>query len=101
MAFKLYSDSFSDIPRLVCDVCSEVIVDVWSDKATGSPSHDGQTTDVTIHHAACPASGAVTILLIDFMRLFAVQARIGDLGSNGQIDTAHVQYRTGRGFEAP
>ena len=58
MAFKLYSDSMLDQPVLACDVCGQQIIDVWNDKATGSPSHNGQVTDVTVHHAACvPPAG--------------------------------------------
>lgn len=99
MAFKLYSDSFADIPRLVCDVCGIEISDIWSGMADGSPAHDGQTTDVVVRHNTCAQSGAVHISLVDFLRLFAVQARYGDLGSSGGTDTVHVQYPTGKGFE--
>jgi hypothetical protein len=102
MAFKLYSDAQIDMPMLTCDVCGERIIDIWNDKATGSPSHDGQTTQVSVHHAACvPPSGTVTIALIDFLRLLVVQNRVGDLGSNQGIDTVFVQYPTGKGFETP
>lgn len=100
MAFKLYSDQFSDQPVLMCDVCDQKIFDIWNDKATGSPSHDGQTSAVTVHHAACvPPAGAVTIPLIDFLRLFVVQSRPGDLGSVGGMDRVGVEYPTGKGFE--
>lgn len=101
MTFKLYSDAQVDQPMICCDVCGEKIIDVWSDKATGTPSHDGQLSAVTVHHAACvPPAGSVTMLLIDFLRLFVITNRIGDLGSNQGVDTLHVQYPTGRGFEA-
>lgn len=99
MGFKLYSDSIDDRPLLACDVCGLKIVDIWNDKATGTPSNNGQTSDVTIHHAACAATGAVTIPLIEFIRLFVVAARPGDLGSDGVVNTVHVQYPMGKGFE--
>lgn len=100
MAFKLYSDAQVDQPLICCDVCGEKIVDVWSDKATSTPSGNGQVTDVTVHHAACvPPAGAVTIPLIDFLRLLTIQNRIGNLGSNGVVDRLSVEYPTGKGFE--
>lgn len=99
MAFKLYSDAQTDRPILVCDVCGQKIADVWSGKATGTPSGAGQVTDVTVHHAACvPPAGAVTIPMVDFLRLLVIQNRIGDLGSNGVIDRLYVEYPTGKGF---
>lgn len=99
--FKLYSDSFLDRPILVCDVCDQPITDIWGDKATATPSRDGHVNPVTIHHAACtPQAGSVTMSLIEFLKLLAVQNRIGDLGSDGGIDTVHVQYPTGGRFEA-
>jgi hypothetical protein len=98
MAFKLYSDSILDRPLVACDVCGQPIMDVWNDKATGSPSHDGQVSNVMVHHAACVATGSVTISLIDFLRLLCVQQRIGDLGSDGGIDKLTVEYPTGKGF---
>jgi hypothetical protein len=96
MGFKLYSDSMMDMPMLACDVCGQKIIDIWSDKATGTPSQDGQLSDVTVHHASCAATGSVSMQLIDFIRLF----RPGNLGSDGQLDTVHVQYPTGGRFEA-
>lgn len=102
MAFKLYSDAQVDQPVLACDVCGQQIFDIWNDKATASPSNNGQVTDVTVHHAACvPPVGSVTIPLMNFLRLFAVQARLGDVGSSQGVDTAFVQYPTGKGFETP
>lgn len=102
MAFKLYSDSQVDMPMLTCDVCSERIIDIWNDKATASPSGNGQVTDVSVHHAACvPPPGTVTMPLIDFLRLLVVQNRVGDLGSHQGIDTVYVKYPTGKGFETP
>jgi hypothetical protein len=99
MGFKLYSDSSVDRPMLACDVCGLKVFDFWTDKATGTPSHDGQLSDVTVHHAACtPPAGAVTMSLIDFLRLFVVQSRIGDLGSNSTMDKVSVEYPTGKGF---
>lgn len=98
MAFKLYSDSLGDRPLLVCDVCGLNIVDLWNDKATGSPVPSG-ITDVIIHHAACVASGTVTIPLIDFVRLFTVANRPGDMGSDGIVDKVSVEYPMGKGFE--
>ena len=101
MPFKLYSDQFTDQPIFVCDVCDQPIFDIWNNKATGSPSHDGQASDVTVHHATCvPPAGAVTIPLIDFLRLLVVQSRPGDLGSIGGLDKVCVEYPTGKGFEA-
>lgn len=101
MAFKLYSDSFLDRPLLVCDVCNQSITDLYGDKVTGTPSHDGQVSDVTVHHATCPPpAGAVTMSLVDFLRLLVIQGRIGDIGTDQGIDTAHVQYPTGKGFQA-
>lgn len=100
MGFKLYSDPTVDRPMFACDVCGQQIVDIWNDKATGSPSHDGQVTDVTIHHRTCQASGTVTMLLIDFIRLLVVSTRPGDLGSNGVLDKVSVEYPMGRGFVA-
>lgn len=102
MAFKLYSDAQVDHPMLTCDVCGQQIIDVWNDKATGSPGNNGQVTDVTVHHVTCvPPAGSVTIPLMDFLRLFVVQNRVGDIGSNQGMDTAYVQYPTGKGFETP
>lgn len=99
MAFKLSSDANADFPMLICDVCGEKVFDIWNDKATGSPV-DGQVTEVKVHHAKCQATGTVTISLIDFLRLFVVQNRVGDLGSSGSIDKVSVEYPTGKGFEA-
>lgn len=98
MAFKLYSDGSVDHPFISCDVCSEKITDVWSAKATGSPQA-GQTVGVTVHHPSCAATGAITMSLIEFLRMFVVKNRIGDVGSDGQVETAHVPYPEGRGFE--
>lgn len=99
MAFKLFSDSMMDTPLISCDVCGQDILDIWNDKATGSPSHNGQVTGVTIHHAGCVATGTVTIPLIEFLRLLAISLRLGDVGSDGLLNTAHVQYPMGKGFE--
>lgn len=100
MAFKLYSDAQMDQPLFACDVCGQKIIDIWSDKATGSPSHDGQVTDVVVHHAACiPSAGTVTILLVDFLRLLVIGNRPGDLGSDGVTDKLSVEYPSGKGFE--
>lgn len=100
MAFKLYSDANTDQPVVACDVCGEKILDLWSGRATGSPSHDGQTTDVSVHHPACvPPPGAVTIPLIEFLKLFTIMNRLGDFGSLGGTDRLTVEYPTGRGFE--
>lgn len=99
MSFKLRSDSTSDRPVLLCDVCDQPLFDIWSDKATGTPAVD-QTTVITVHHAACvPPDGAVTIPLVDFLRLFVIQNRVGDLGSDGGIDKVGVEYPVGKGFE--
>ena len=100
MGFKLYSDQFSDLPILACDVCGERILDIWNDKATGSPGLDGQTTDVVIHHASHVVTGTVTMALVDFIRLFIIQSRPGNLGSDGQHDHVDVQYPMGGRFEA-
>jgi len=99
MGFKLYSDAIADVPLLACDVCGQKIADVWNDKATGSPGTNGQITDVKVHHAACVAQGTVTIALIDFLRLFVLANRIGNLASNGTMDRLTVEYPTGKGFE--
>ena len=100
MAFKLYSDAQMDHPVLCCDVCGERMIDVWNDKATGSPTHDGQMSAMTVHHAACvPPAGAVTMLLIDFLRLFVVQNRLGDLAADGVTDKLTVSYPAMKGFE--
>lgn len=99
MSFKLYSDAISDVPFLVCDVCGQKVVDLWNDKATGSPASNGQTTDVKVHHAACQATGTVTIPLIDFLRLFVTSNRLGNLGSSQGVDKVSVEYPTGKGFE--
>ena len=100
MGFKLYSVQFSDLPILACDVCGERILDIWNDKATGSPGLDGQTTDVVIHHASHVVTGTVTMALVDFIRLFIIQSRPGNLGSDGQHDHVDVQYPMGGRFEA-
>jgi len=100
MGFKLYSDSLGDQPYLACDVCGQQIVDIWNDKATATPSYNGQLSDVTVHHAACAATGAVTMLLVDFIRLFVVTNRPGNRGSDGQFDNVNVQYPMGGRFEA-
>lgn len=100
MAFKLYSDAQVDQPLIACDVCSERIADVWNAKVTGSPGSNGQVTDVTVHHAACvPPPGAVTITLINFLRLFVIQNRLGDAGSDGVTEHLTVHYPAGKGFE--
>lgn len=99
MPFKLYSDVVSDAPVLSCDVCGGRILDVWNDKATATPSNNGQTTDVVVHHAKCAATGAVTIPLVNFLRLFIIANRVGDLGSDGKLDRLTVEYPTGKGFE--
>lgn len=99
MPFKLYSDAQVDQPLFACDVCSQKIIDIWSDKATGSPSHNGQVTDVTIHHAACvPPPGTVTILLVDFFRLLVMGNRPGDLASDGVTDKLCVEFPAGKRF---
>ena len=99
MGFRLQSDSASQRPLIVCDVCSQPILDIWNDKATGTPTI-GQTVDITVHHATCtPPDGSVTIPLIDFLRLLSVQNRLGDLGSDGTMDKVGVEYPTGKGFE--
>ena len=100
MGFKLYSDSMTDMPMLACDVCGERIIDIWNDKATGSPGRDGQTTDVVVHHATHDVPGTVSMLLVDFIRLFVVQNRPGNLGSDGVNNTVHVQYPMARRFDA-
>ena len=94
MAFKLYSGSSVDQPILMCDVCGLKIVDVWNDQATASPGHDGQVVDVTVHHAACPATGAVSMPLIDFLRLFVSRSRLGDVASDGTTDKVYVECPT-------
>lgn len=99
MAFKLYSDKVSDLPFLACDVCGQRIVDVWGDKATGTPSNDGKVSEVVVHHAACKATGAVQIPLVDFLRLFVISNRIGNLASDGKTDRLSVEYPSGKGFE--
>lgn len=98
MSFKLYSDSISDQPVLICDVCSLPIIDLWSGKATGSPVKNGQLTDIIVHHPDCAATGDVNLSLIDFLRLFATSNRIGNLGSSEGIDKVSVEYPTGKGF---
>lgn len=100
MSFKLYSDAMVDLPMLVCDTCHEKIVDVWNDKASGSPGSDGKVTDVVIHHAKCAGAGSVHIPLIDFLKLLVVQYRLGSLGSNGVTDKVTLEYPSGKGFEA-
>jgi hypothetical protein len=100
MGFKLYSDGQVDRPVLVCDVCGETNLDLWNDKATGTPTFNGQLSTVTVHHRTCvPPTGSVTMLLIDFLRLFSVQSRLGDLATNGLIDSVAVEYPTGRRFQ--
>jgi hypothetical protein len=99
MGFKLYSDSLVDQPLLACDVCGLRISDIWNDKATGSPGQDGQVTDIIIHHAACVAAGTIHMQLVDFIRLFVISARPGDLSSNGQVDQCRVEYPMGGRFE--
>ena len=99
MAFKLRKDSNADTPLICCDVCGDPIFDIWSARATSTPT-TGQTVAVTVHHPACvPPPGAVTISLIDFLRLFSTQNRLGDLGSDGTTETVCVQYPTGKGFQ--
>jgi hypothetical protein len=99
MGFKLRSDSISDMPIICCDVCDQPIFDIWNDKVTGTPTN-GQTTDVTIHHAACTSPpGSVTMSLIEFLKLFVTQNRVGDLGSDGTTEKVTVEYPTGKGFE--
>lgn len=100
MSFKLYSDSIVDRPLLACDTCGQKIVDIWNDKASGTPSKDGNVTDVVIHHAKCAGAGTVHMQLIDFIRLFAIQNRIGDLGSIGGADKLTIEFPTGKGFKA-
>lgn len=99
MAFKLYSDKITDLPHLACDVCGQRIVDVWNEKATGTPTGDGKVSEVVVHHAACKATGTVTIPLVDFLRLFVIGIRIGNLASDGKTDRLSVEYPTGKGFE--
>jgi hypothetical protein len=99
MAFKLSSDSLVDQPILMCDVCQQKIVDIWNDKATGSPAN-GQVVDVTVHHAGCQATGTVTMPLIDFLRLFVARTRLGDVASDGSIDRVYVECPTKGRFEA-
>lgn len=99
MGFKLQSDSFMDRPVILCDVCDQPLADIFSDKATGTPTTN-QFNVVTVHHATCvPPAGSVTIPLIQFLRLLVVQNRIGDLASDGGIDKVGVEYPTGKGFE--
>jgi hypothetical protein len=99
MAFKLYSDASLDQPVILCDVCSQPMHDLWGGKATGTPTNDGQLSVLTLHHAACSASGAVTISLIEFFRLFVITNRVGDVGSDGVLEKACVEYPMGKGFE--
>lgn len=99
MIFKLLSDVKQDIPFLVCEVCKERILDLDSDKATGTPGRDGKVVDVVTHHAKCAATGTVSMPLRDFMKLFAVQHRLGDLGSDGKTDKIAVELASGRRFE--
>ena len=99
MSFKLRSDASTDFPTLVCDVCDQGIFDLWNDKATGTPTN-GQTVDITVHHATCtPPAGTVTMPLIEFLRLFTIMNRIGDVGSDNTNEKAYVEYPTGKGFE--
>jgi hypothetical protein len=99
MGFKLYSDQLMDMPLLACDVCGEKILDIWNDKATGSPGHDGSTTDVKIHHAKCQApQGTVTMALVDFIRLFVLTNRPGNASSDKKMDRITVEYPIGKRF---
>lgn len=98
MAFKLYSDQIMDMPVLACDVCGERILDIWSEKATSTPTN-GKTTNVIVHHAKCAATGTVTIPLADFVRLFVIANRVGSVGSNGKVDKITMEYPTGKGFK--
>lgn len=99
MIFKMLSDAKMDVPFLVCEVCKERVFDLDNDKATGTPGHDGKIVDVVIHHAKCAATGTVSMPLRGFMSLFAVQHRLGDLGSDGKTDKIVLEVPTGRRFE--
>ena len=99
MIFKLLSDAKMDVPFLVCEVCKERTLDLDNDKATGTPQRDGKVVDVVVHHAKCAATGTVSMSLRDFLKLFAVQHRLGDLGSDGKLDRIVLEVPTGRRFE--
>ena len=99
MGFKLYSDSMMDRPILMCDVCGGQLVDLFADKASGSPGSNGQITDVVVHHAKCASAGAVHIPLLDFLKLFAIENRIGTLGTDGAVNRLTVEHPAGKGFE--
>lgn len=100
MAFKLYSDSFGAKPILLCDVCQNSLLDIWSDFATATPA-SGQTVDVTVYHKTCvpPNPGSVTMLMVDFLRLYALKSSIGDIATDGVKDKMSFQFPSGAGFE--
>lgn len=101
MAFKLYSDQYGDRPFLLCDVCGQPLLDMWSDLATATPT-SGQTVDVTCYHKTCvpPNPGSVVMLMIDFLRLYALKTCIGDLANEGQKDKLTFLFPAGARFEA-
>jgi len=100
MGFKLYSDQYGDRPSLLCDVCQLPLYDLWSDLATATPV-TGQTVDVTVYHKTCvpPTPGSVVMLLIDFIRLYALKSSIGDIASDGVRDEMRFRVPMGTGFE--
>lgn len=100
MAFKLYSDQFGAKPILLCDVCQEPLLDIWSDLATATPT-SGQTVDVTTYHKTCtPQSpGSVVMLMVDFLRLYAMKSGIGDVATDGVKDKMCFMFPVGAGFE--
>lgn len=99
MAFKLFIDETGDYPHLLCDVCGQKVNDFWNGKATSTPGGVGQASDIVVHHPTCVAAGTVSISLIEFLRLFAVKNRIGDVSSDGVKDKATLEYPMGKGFE--
>lgn len=100
MAFKLYSDQYGARPMLMCDVCGQPLMDLWSDFATATPT-SGQTVDVTCYHKTCTPQtpGSVTMLMIDFLRLYGLKSSLGDIASEGGKDRVCFQFPTGSGFE--
>ncbi len=94
MAFKLTQEG-RDFPVLICDICGERIIDLWSDLVSGSRT----TGNVVIHHRACPTTEPVHTTIIKFFGMFLALNRVGDLASDGVVEKISLESLVDERFE--
>lgn len=99
MAWKLAVENGGDVPVLMCDVCSQIIVDYWGDKVSGTRGTIEAPGNIVVHHASCSTAEPVTTSIIEFFGMFLVRRRLGNVDATPPTMRAIVEVRSDDNFQ--